>query len=218
MKLFDWLGKNWLAFAILLIPLALLAWFWNQIPEEVASLWNAAGEIDGYSGRWSLLIGPLSGLGSVLLVLVLTWIDPKKSIHQYQNTLQNVVLILSLFMSIISMGIILYAANYDLNVPAIIIFSVLGINLFLGNLFGKIKPNYFVGIRTPWTLESESVWRKTHRLSGIVWVVASLTMMLLFPFFRLEAFIILFLAYLSVIIMIPLVYSYQSYRQEKAAA
>ncbi|MEO0469677.1 MAG: SdpI family protein [Bacteroidota bacterium] len=218
MKLSEWLFRNWLAFAILLIPIALLLYLWPEIPDHVPAHWNAAGEIDDFGSKYSLFLMPGLGMLAILIVLIFVYWDPRNSMEKYQHVLQNMMVIIALFMSIMSMSISLYAANYEIDVMQIIFYAVLGLNLFLGNLFGKLKPNYFVGIRTPWTMESDSVWHKTHRFSGKVWVAASLIMMLILPVFPINIFIVLFFGYLSVLVILPVIFSWQQFQQEKASA
>ena len=76
------------------------------------------------------------------------------------------------------MATTLYALGYPLSMGKIVRFAIGLLLVFIGNYFGKIRHNYTFGIKTPWTLASEEVWNKTHRISGPLWVVAGLIWML----------------------------------------
>ena len=96
----------------------------------------------------------------------------------------------------------------------VILSGVLILFMVLGNYFGKLRPNYFVGIRTPWTLENETVWLKTHRLGGKVWVYGSLIMLIAKFLLPMEPFFIfIFIGFTLIIALIPIVYSYLLYKK-----
>ena len=89
-----------------------------------------------------------------------------------------------------------------------------GLFMFLGNYFQAIKPNYFIGIRTPWTLENENVWRKTHQLGGKLFFIAGLLIMIL-PFVLHQYFHEIFLTIIFSAALIPVIYSYILSKQEE---
>jgi uncharacterized membrane protein len=86
---------------------------------------------------------------------------------------------------------------------------------FLGNIFYSLKPNYFIGIRTPWSLEDEQNWRRTHQLAGKVWFAGGLLIILLSMLLPLQAAIIAFISITLIISIIPIVYSFQIYQRTK---
>ena len=139
-------------------------------------------------------------------------IDPKKKIPSFLQTLKKMQIILSVFMLGL-MGII-YAGMIGLQLPLLRYLSVSMALLFLllGNYFGKLRPNYFIGIRLPWTLENEDNWLKTHRLAGKIWVLASLIMLALSILVPLSWIMILFIPYFLVLFLVPIVYSYRLYK------
>ena len=95
------------------------------------------------------------------------------------------------------------------------IFAIIGLLFaFLGNYFKTIKPNYFIGIRTPWTLENEEVWRKTHLLGGKMWFVGGLIMALTFVLPE-SLSLYVFLGITAIISVIPIVYSYLEFKKIK---
>ena len=84
---------------------------------------------------------------------------------------------------------------------------------FIGNLMYSIKPNYFAGIRTPWTLEDEDTWRKTHQLASPIWLVAGIVLALLAIVLPTKALIIVFYSVIAVIVLIPVIFSYRYYKK-----
>ena len=89
--------------------------------------------------------------------------------------------------------------------------------LVIGNYLPSLKPNYFIGIRTPWTLESEEIWRKTHRLGSRVWVIGSLLMIVLWFFVPSSGYSIVFFVGVLTLALIPTLYSFYLYMQERKA-
>lgn len=146
----------------------------------MADHWNAAGEVNGLMPRLpSLLIAPA--------VIALMWlgffaiprIDPlKKNIAQFRGVYDRLVIVVLLFILVIGVQVILWNLQVRVspNLTLPVAFGLLCI--FLGQLLGKAKRNYFVGIRTPWTLASDVVWEKTHRLGRWLFTVAGVVSLL----------------------------------------
>jgi uncharacterized membrane protein len=95
-----------------------------------------------------------------------------------------------------------------------IYYGLLSFFLVMGNYMGNIRHNYFLGVRTPWTLASETVWTKTHRLAAKVWVSGSVLMMIAIPFLSIQISGIAFTVYIAVIALVPIVYSYLEFRKQ----
>ena len=193
----------------MLLPMVLGLFFWNRLPERVPMHWNFAGEADSWGSRSTVVyIMPLVMLGIHWLCFICTCLDPKSK--ENQGKVMSLVLwicpIISLIISILTYGT---ALGYELSVPVIMNFCLGFLFLVIGNYLPKCKHNYTIGIKTPWTLNNEENWVKTHRFSGKVWVVCSVAIMALS---FLGNFIIL-LSVVSVMVFAPLVYSYMHYRR-----
>lgn len=197
----------------LVLTLALLP----ALPDRVPLHWNAAGQVDGWGTRLSALLLPVTTLGLNALFLVLPAIDPKrKNYAAFAKAYEAFRLIFNLFM-LLMCALTLYSAFYpdsaamEKVVPA----SMGALLCVLGNYMPKFKNNYFVGIKTPWTLASEAVWRSTHRLGGILWFFGGLALMA-------TAFLLpsavgakVSVAIMVVIVLVPVVFSYLSFRKEQ---
>jgi uncharacterized membrane protein len=138
------------------------------LPDLVVSHWNAAGQADGSMDKITgLLLIPLIMAGFVALFALLPKIDPlKKNYEKFRNYYDGFVLLFVLYLLAIQAQLILWSLGYQIspNLTFPVLFGILFI--YLGFLLEHAEPNWFVGIRTPWTLSSVTVWKKTHELGG----------------------------------------------------
>ena len=200
--------------AIALIPFAYLIYIWNRLPEKVPMHWNGAGEIDRYGDKKELLVMLFMLVGITYFVfLIIPSIDPKQKLQNMGNKLNNLRMILTLFMSGLAV-FILYSVQQKTSNPSFVLAIIGLLFAFLGNYFKTIKPNYFIGIRTPWTLENEEVWKKTHLMGGKLWFVGGLLMALTFVLPNKIQFYT-FIGIVTVITIVPIVYSYLEFKKIK---
>ncbi len=205
-----------IAFLIILAPFVYLAAVWGQLPDIVPIHWNAQGEIDNYGSKESLLLIPiLLPLLTYLIFVFAPLIDPKKRLDSQNNKYQSFKVLLTGLMSVLAVFII-YSAYSAISFGISTITIIMGmLFLILGNYIKTLKPNYFIGIRTPWTLESENVWRKTHKSASVLWFVGGLAIIissLILPNH------IIFTAFITITIAItvfPILQSYFIYKGEK---
>jgi uncharacterized membrane protein len=201
-------------FAIALIPFAYLIYIWNRLPEKVPMHWNGAGEIDRYGDKKELLVMLFMLVGITYFVfLIIPSIDPKQKLQNMGNKLNNLRMILTLFMSGLAV-FILYSVQQKTSNPSFVLAIIGLLFAFLGNYFKTIKPNYFIGIKTPWTLENEEVWKKTHQLGGKLWFIGGLLMALTFVLPNKIQFYT-FMGIVAVITIVPIVYSYLEFKKIK---
>lgn len=204
-------------FGIILIALTLLAWMlsWPYLPESVPSHWNAAGEVDGYMSKMGMMI---FDIGIMLFVFVIVTfiprIDPKKENYEKfaksYDIIKNVIL---LFIFVINMTTLSSALGYDVPVGQATDFMIGLLFIILGNYMQRSKQTFFFGIRTPWTLSSEEVWRKTHRLGGRLFIIGGLLIMGS-SFLPGSWKIVGLIATVIAVTVIPIVYSYIIYKKE----
>ncbi len=199
---------------IVLLPFIYLAFIWNSLPEKVPTHWNYKGEIDQWGDKFSLL-GLLFMLPvfTYSILLIIPKIDPKKRIVLMAGKFYQIKFILVLFMSVLSLFIIFISKNQSLSSPNFIFILTGVLFILLGNFFKVIQPNYFLGIRTPWTLESPEVWKVTHVFAGKLWFIAGIVMVLGSLVFENNLFATVFSALIIVLILIPIAYSYIKFKQ-----
>lgn len=164
------LRRDWPLLALILILFALGIYFYPQLPERVPSHWNIRGEVDGYSNRVFGAFGlPLLNLGIYILMLVAPAIDPKK--ESYSRAYDVIRWSIIAIMSLLHIVVLMAGLGYVIDAGKVVQPAVSVMFILIGNQMGRFKHNYFVGIKTPWTLANKEVWRKTHRVSGPIWVV-----------------------------------------------
>jgi uncharacterized membrane protein len=209
----------WLIF---IAPLAYLAIVWNKIPETVATHFNLKGEPDEFSNKsqlwiWICVIAAVSILIYLLLINVHR-IDPKKHAAENKDRLLRIAFIIVLFMSFVSIIMIrasLVEGGLRLNIR--FVFASVGFMLaIIANYFPNLKPNYFAGLRLPWTLENEENWRKTHWMAGKLWFAGGLIIGFMWLFVPIVPGIIVFFILFSIMIFIPIIYSYRLYKKQKS--
>jgi len=206
---------------ILLIILVLGAWaagfyFYSVFPETVPVHWNIAGEVDRYGSRFEgAFILPIVVTAMYLLFLFIPLIDPKKEKYQqFQNVYHIFRYILILIMWVIYLIASFNGLGYNIRVEIWIPLTIGVLFLILGNYMGKIKSNWFMGIRTPWTLSNDEVWNKTHRLGGKLFMLMGLLLMLS-PVLPWQSLTLTLIIPVSIIALVPVVYSYLLYRKIK---
>lgn len=194
---------------IILLPIVAGVVLWNQLPEQVPIHWNANGEIDGWSSKIFFVFGmPAIMLAFQWLCTLGTGADPKKANHP-EKILQLVLWIIPVLNTVLS--VITYAVALGEEVRMEVVMPVL-IGLILaivGNYLPKCKQNYTIGIKIPWTLNSEENWNKTHRFAGWLWTVCGIVIMLT-GFFG--GFWIFF-GVVLVMVVSPCIYSYILHRK-----
>lgn len=205
----NWLTQNWLILLLIILPALVGFAVYDQLPAELPIHWNARGEVDNTMPKMvALLVFPAIMLMSNAIFWALPYIDPKKSLANSQKPLQVIQISTTLLVSVLSICTILIGLGYEIDIPTVVPIGVLLLFLVLGNFMGKIRPNAFMGIRTPWTMKNEEIWHKTHRLSGWVWVGMSLGLIGLRFLISSETFTILFIGGIAIMVLVPVIYSY----------
>ncbi len=176
---------NWLEAALLVAPFLALAFYWNDLPARVPTHWNLRGEIDGWSSKTpGVFLIPLINLGMVALLRALPWLDPKlrrsaDAQGRMLPTLRVIRLALLALLDAIFYVQIAVSLGRNINGGRVLIACTLVFLAILGNYLGNLRPNYFAGIRTPWTLEDPETWRATHRLGGRLIFFGSLALLVI---------------------------------------
>lgn len=201
---------------IALFPLIYLGSVWNSIPENVPLHWDLNGEIDNWGSKYTLVgLVFLMPILTYILMIIVPKIDPKKRIEAMGGKYDQFKFILVAFMSVLSIFIIYISKNQELSSPGIIFVLVGILYVFLGNYFKVLKQNYFIGIKTPWTLENEKVWKLTHLLAGKMWVIGGLTVVILSLILPENSNFYFFIGITVIITIVPIVYSYLIYKKIK---
>jgi uncharacterized membrane protein len=191
---------------------ALVARAYPGLPDPMPSHWNAAGQVNGWMPRfWGAFLVPLIMAALWLIFLVLPRISPRGFEMEPFLRAWGVFKVTTLAVMLFIGGLVLRAAQHGGELSQTALLCSLGILLVvMGNLLGKVTRNFFVGIRTPWTLASEEVWLRTHRLAGKIFVVAGL-LVVAAPLFGVSVWPIFLV--IAVAGLVPIVYSYVLYKR-----
>lgn len=199
-----------------LLPFTYLTYLWNSLPEKVPIHWNYKGEIDDWGTKYSLIgVAFLLPVLTYVLMLLIPKIDPKKRIELMGGKYYQIKFVLVVFMSILSLFFIHSSKSQTLSSP-ILFFVLIGLLFMaLGNYFKVIKQNYFLGIKTPWTLESEEVWKLTHILAGKLWIIGGLLIVIFSLVIPENINFYFFITITAIISIVPIVYSYLIFKKIK---
>ena len=194
---------------IILLPMVVGLFLWDRLPEQIPTHWNATGEIDQYSGKAFAVFGlPGMMLGFQWLMALGTAADPKKKNHP-EKVLHLVLWIIPVITVLLLT--LTYAVALGMEVKMEMIMPVfIGLVLAIaGNYLPKCKQNYTIGIKIPWTLDSEENWNRTHRFAGRIWLVGGLAIMVTGFFGGLW---VLF-GIATLMVLAPMIYSYILHRK-----
>ena len=152
------------------------AFFWSTAPERIPVHWNLQGEVDRYGGKFEgLMLLPLIAAGLYLLLKFIPALDPKKeNFAQFGKVYSIIRVAVALLMALIHVAILGTVLGFTIDMGMVVSLGVGSLLIVLGNFMGKIRPNWFVGVRTPWTLSSKKSWVKTHRMSGWLFILMGL--------------------------------------------
>ena len=207
---------------LVIVMVAIAVWVAGQVPDG-ASLpihWDANGNPNGFAGKWTALLMPAGITAAVsLLFYFLPVIEPRESHLQKSKGLVIAAWAgILLVMMIVELMAVAGALHWALPVQSLMLVGVGLMFVLIGNQLGKSRSMFLVGIRTPWTLSSEEVWIKTHRLGGKLMMFAGLIMVaaafLPIPGWAVP---ILIIGLVTVMAGVPIVYSYILWRREQAS-
>jgi uncharacterized membrane protein len=204
---------------LLMIVAATLAGLllWNRLPEQMASHWNINDQVDGYMSRfWGVFMLPLISLGMFLLFLVIPNIDPlKANIAQFREAFNLFITLITGFMLYIHALTLLWSLGYTSFGMSRAMLPALGLLfIFIGSMLRKAKRNFFIGIRTPWTLSSDKVWDETHRLGAVLFMISGALAFIGAFFGGTTPFWLFFVPLMGSAVFL-VIYSYVLYKQEE---
>lgn len=206
-----------LTWAIIAIQIIVAVYGFIVLPATVPIHWGANGQANGYGPKWvDTFLFPLISLGLYLLIRVLIAAGPRMGGREVTATNLQIAKIvtagIALFMLIIQLVVLAAALGISFDMAMVITLAVSVLFIFIGNFMGRMRRNFWMGIRTPWTLTNTTVWERTHRLGGWLFVAVGLIGIVcsFIPALRLWGIVVPILA-VSIFLYI---YSYVCYRQQ----
>lgn len=191
---------------------AYVLWAYPGLPDPMPTHWNAAGEVDGYSSKpvGAAFIAGIPVL-SFLIFKLIPVISPRGfRTESFTGTLNIIMVATVVFGCVLGLGLIRASHDTSVNISSFVYVAVGLLFVVMGNFLGKVRKNFFLGIRTPWTLASDEVWAKTHRLGGWCFVIAGVFMAIMGVVAPTSTW---FIGAIVAIALVPVVYSFFAYRK-----
>jgi uncharacterized membrane protein len=192
---------------------------WNRLPDQMASHWNINDQVDGYMPKfWGVFMLPLLTLGIFALFLVIPAIDPMKAnIAQFREEFNLFIILMAGFMLYLYGLTLVWSLGYNnFRMSGAMLPAIGLLFIFLGFIMRKARRNFFIGIRTPWTLSSDAVWNETHRIGAVLFMISGVLAFLGGFFGGTTAFWMMFAPIMGSTLFL-LVYSYVLYQRETRA-
>jgi uncharacterized membrane protein len=192
---------------------------WNRLPDQMASHWNINDQVDGYMPKfWGVFMLPLLTLGIFALFLVIPAIDPMKAnIAQFREEFNLFIILMAGFMLYLYGLTLVWSLRYNnFRMSGAMLPAIGLLFIFLGFIMRKARRNFFIGIRTPWTLSSDAVWNETHRIGAVLFMISGVLAFLGGFFGGTTAFWMMFAPIMGSTLFL-LVYSYVLYQRETRA-
>ncbi|QQG52613.1 MAG: SdpI family protein [Candidatus Falkowbacteria bacterium] len=202
---------------IIILVVALSIWAYPQLPMRVISHWDFNGQANGWMSReFHSIMFPVLMVFMYALLSLMPKFDPRSERYsEFANVYLTFRTMIMLVLAVTFGAATLANLGYPINIGATVCGAIGVLMIVLGNYFGKLKSNYFIGIRTSWTLSSENVWNKTHRLGAKLFVVWGI-LLIVAPWLKPAiAMGILFGGIITIIVWTS-VYSYRLFNKEKS--
>jgi uncharacterized membrane protein len=201
---------------IILFSFLVGIYFYPQMPEKIALNWNAQGKVSNYISKfWGLFLMPLLSLGLFLLFIIIPKIDPlRQNIEKFRKYYDGFGILTIVFLFYLYFLMIFWNVGFRFSVIQFLVPALSILIYYVGILTEKAKRNWFIGIRTPWTLSNESVWNKTHKIGGKLLKIAGV-ITFLGIFFQKYALFFILLPLISVTIY-TIIYSYLEYHRKES--
>ena len=205
--------KELLIGVIVAAPLLYYFYIWHSLPETIPVHFDARGNPNNYGSRGEIALTLIFlSVGMYLLLLFIPKIDPKKNFSIFSNTYVKLRFIMSLFFSALSFIIISSVQGKKLNTSLFYIAFALLFSL-MGNYMSNIRPNYFIGVRTPWALENETNWKKTHFFAGRLWFFSGIILAVLIIVLPASLKFYFYFGFILLLAFLPVIYSFILYKK-----
>ena len=200
-----------------LAPLIYLGIIWNSVPQTVALHFNGEFEPDRTGSKSNLWLPTcilcVVSIGLYFLLSNIQYLDPKRRGLPPSVTFTRMGFGLSVFLSALNF-IIICSSIRGASMISNLLFPLLGLLFaFIGNYLNNIKPNYFVGLRLPWTLSDDNNWRKTHQIASKLWFWGGLFFALISFFLPVQFILPVMVAIILILTIIPIVYSFRLFKR-----
>ncbi len=202
---------------IIILSFVVGIYFYPRMPEKVASHWNIQGNVDAYMSKfWGLFLMPIVSIGLLALLILIPKIDPlKENVERFRKYFDGFIVLMIMFLFYIYLLTVFWNIGIRFNMGQFVMPALGILFYYVGILVENAKRNWFIGIRTPWTLSSEVVWNKTHKIGGKLFKFAGVVAFLGIVFPRYAIFFVI-IPVISITVY-TLIYSYFEYQKETSS-
>ncbi|WP_088069673.1 SdpI family protein [Gottfriedia luciferensis] len=203
--------------AVLLFIISIVLWSINyqDLPAKLPVHWDISGHVNNYDSKLQTFIElHVIMLFVYLLPFITPKIDPRKENYKYfQRSFYLMTTGMLFLFFLINLSVLYYGLGYNIQIGSLVFIFIGLLFILLGNYLPHVRSNYFIGVRTPWTLSSESVWRKTHRVSGRLFMLIGLCFLFLY-FIPIAYKTYVFIPLIILLVGFPIIYSYFIFKKE----
>jgi len=211
----NFLKREWPYLLLLIIPLLAAFFVYPYMPDMVPTHWNTQGEVDKYSSKeFGTFFLPLLNIGLYVLFIVLPQLDPKRA--NYQKFLGSYKIIrysIHVFLILMFVLTVIASLGYSVDIGFWVAAGVAMLFIIMGNIMGRVRHNYFVGFRYPWTLANEEVWRKTHQVGSKAMVIGGVLALIGVLFTENNGRFIILMAGIFIPTVLTTIYSYLVFKK-----
>jgi uncharacterized membrane protein len=201
--------------AFIIVSFGIGIYLYAEMPATIASHWNAQGQVNGYLSKfWGLFLMPIISFALFLLFITIPKIDPlKQNIAKFRKYFDRFIVLVELFLFYLYLLTIFWNLGIKFDFVRLVLPAFALLIYYTGVVLENTKRNWFIGIRTPWTLNSDKVWEKTHKLGGKLFKISAVIVLIgmLFEFY---AFYLMLVVLLAAVIY-PVVYSYFEFKKRR---
>lgn len=210
--------RKWIPLVFIAAMLVFSAAVYSRLPDPMVIHWNAAGEPDGYGSRlFGTFLLPAVILFVWGLLLVIPKVDPRRAnIEQFRDAYDTLIIAVVGVTCLLQVAILGSALGWPIQVGRLVPIAIGGLFIVLGVLLPRFRSNFFLGIRTPWTLSSETVWARTHRVGGVVMSAVGLLLVIAGIMGTPSWFYVAIGGAMALVVFV-LIYSYVAWRAEQHA-
>jgi uncharacterized membrane protein len=214
---------NYILWIVIVAPLVYAAFIWKSIPPRIAVHFNLQGEPDRYGNKTELIVMLMLmtgiSIGCWFLLANIHRIDPMRLGKNDNGSMKRLGFAICLFISAFLCYFLYNTRNNELKFFTAFIMIGTGILFAVcGNYFYTIKPNYFAGFRLPWTLNNPENWKQTHHLAGKLWFAGGLLIVIVGVLLKSTAAWIVYTVLLGIMVIVPVIFSWQLFRKQQLRA
>ena len=208
--------KRWIGLVFVLAGLIFSLVVYKDLPARIATHFDAQGHVNGWSTKlFAAFLMPVVAALALGVMNILPYVFPRRdNFLAFEDTYWFITDLVVAFMMAMHVVVLGRALGWPVSVPTFVLLAVGAMFMILGTLLPRTRSNWFMGIRTPWTLESENVWRETHQLGGRTFMIGGAITMIA-AFLPPRAQPIIAIVALGIAGFIPVIYSYFAWRREQ---